>query len=259
MGPLASETVRLHLLSDFALLVHGVAVPVAGHAQRVLAYLATQPRAQPRSHVAAALWLDVPPRRATANLRSALWRLGDVREHVLRDYDGRIGLAADVEVDVPSMQARARYWLDHDPRHQRPRTSPTAALPPDEPDDDGGRRRLPDVTADLDVLSRDLLPGWDEDWLVFQRERLRQLRLHALEAMCSHLRWEGRHAEAVEAGLAAVTTDPLRESAQRELIESYLAEGNRVEAARQLERFRRLLRAELGVAPSAQLQRLVTE
>jgi DNA-binding SARP family transcriptional activator len=47
-----------------------------------------------------------------------------------------------------------------------------------------------------------------------------------------------------------VAVEPLRESAHRALIGAHLAEGNRVEALRQLARLRHLLREELGVEPS---------
>jgi DNA-binding SARP family transcriptional activator len=51
----------------------------------------------------------------------------------------------------------------------------------------------------------------------------------------------------------------LRESAHRAVIKAYLAEGNRVEAARQYELYRRLARVELRVAPSAGMRALIAE
>lgn len=75
-------------------------------------------------------------------------------------------------------------------------------------------------------LRDDLLPGWPELWLVPERERFHQLRLHALEALCARLTGVGWHGAAVDAGLAVVSADPLRESARGALIDAYLAEGN---------------------------------
>ena len=51
--------------------------------------------------------------------------------------------------------------------------------------------------------------------------------------------------------------EPLRESAQRTLIEAHLAEDNWVEAQRILHAYRALLDRELGVAPSRELVGLV--
>lgn len=77
--------------------------------------------------------------------------------------------------------------------------------------------------------------------------------LHALEALSRRLVRQGRWAEAVEAAMAAVTSEPLRESAQRTLIDAYLAGGNWVEARRAFDAYRALLRRELETEPPADL------
>jgi DNA-binding SARP family transcriptional activator len=103
----------------------------------------------------------------------------------------------------------------------------------------------------------DLLPGWYDDWVLFERERLRQMRLHSLEKLAGHMAGQGQHAEAVEAALAAVAADPLRESAHRTVVEVHLAEGNVSEALRAFERCRQLMSEELGIEPSPQMQSLI--
>ena len=92
------------------------------------------------------------------------------------------------------------------------------------------------TTATQADLSADLLPDWyDDDWVLVEREQYHQLRLHALEAMCARLTSIGRFGQAVQAGLAAVQGEPLRESAHYILIKAHLAAGNRWEATRQYE------------------------
>jgi SARP family transcriptional regulator, regulator of embCAB operon len=88
-----------------------------------------------------------------------------------------------------------------------------------------------------------------EDW--------RQLRLHALEALAVRLTAGGRFGEAALAAGAAIRADPLRESARACLIRVHLGEGNQSEALREFERFSQVLKAELGLAPTPQLRRLV--
>jgi DNA-binding SARP family transcriptional activator len=105
----------------------------------------------------------------------------------------------------------------------------------------------------------DLLVGWYEEWLLLERDRLRQMRLHALEALSGQLVAAGDTPAAVHAAFAAVAVDPLRESAHRALIRAHLAEGNRVEAVRQLARLRHVLREELGVEPSVRAVDLLAE
>jgi DNA-binding SARP family transcriptional activator len=85
----------------------------------------------------------------------------------------------------------------------------------------------------------------------------RQARLHALDDMCARYLRRGNARAALEAGLAAIRVDPLRESAHRRVIEVHLAEGNAAEALRQYQLYRRALREELGLAPSGQIRRLV--
>lgn len=71
--------------------------------------------------------------------------------------------------------------------------------------------------------------------------------------MCERLTALGRYGQAVDAGLAAVQGEPLRESAHRALIAVHLAEGNHAEALRQYRWFRQLLADELGLRPSARI------
>jgi DNA-binding SARP family transcriptional activator len=96
----------------------------------------------------------------------------------------------------------------------------------------------------------DLLPGWYDDWLIIEQERFHQLRLRALERVCERLTACGHYARALEAGLAAVAAEPLRESAHRALIKVHLAEGNRAEGVRQFHFYEKLLHDEIGLAPS---------
>ena len=82
----------------------------------------------------------------------------------------------------------------------------------------------------LQVPLRHVLPGWYDDWVLIERERLRQRVCRALERLSGEMVRQARYAEAVEAALITVLADPLRESAQRVLIEASLAEGNWTEA-----------------------------
>ena len=113
------------------------------------------------------------------------------------------------------------------------------------------------AAATSELLSDDLLPDWYEDWVLLERERLRQVRLHGLEALCLRLANLGRHVAAIEAGLAAISADPLRESAQRALISAHLLEGNVSEAVRQYDVFVALLDEAFGIVPTEALRALV--
>ena len=124
-------------------------------------------------------------------------------------------------------------------------------------------QRLIDASADVctpgALLRGELLPDWYDDWLIIERERFRQLRLHGLEALSERLLALERYGEAAETALSAIAGEPLRESAHRALIRVHLAEGNPSEALRHFELFRRMLADELGLPPSPRLATLMRQ
>jgi DNA-binding SARP family transcriptional activator len=121
---------------------------------------------------------------------------------------------------------------------------------------DGGGEPAVEPTA-LQLLDGELLPDWYDDWVLVERERLRQLRLHALERLAEQFASAHRYHDAIDAALAALRADPLRESVHRLLIRTYLAEGNAVEAVRQYRLYRALIQEKLGLEPSSQIRELV--
>lgn len=229
---ISSRAVRIALLGAFVLVVGGQTATMPHTGQRLLAFLALQRRPVSRNHVAGSLWPETSEAHAAASLRSTLWRLG--RRDLIETADGQLRLAPHVTVDLYEGLDLASAILD------------PASGPPTGP-------------VDLGLLTEDLLPDWSDDWVLFPRERLRQLRLHALEGLCGQLAARGRYAQAVEAGLAAVEADPLRESAHRALIGAHLAEGNVGEAIRQYRSLERLLRQELDVEPTETFPELLRE
>jgi DNA-binding SARP family transcriptional activator len=110
---------------------------------------------------------------------------------------------------------------------------------------------------DVTPLKGDVLPGWYDDWVLFARERYRQLRVRALEILSAALCGAGLYADAIEMALSAIEADPLRESSHRALINVCIAEGNPADAIREFESYRGLLARELGVSPSRAIEKLV--
>ena len=103
----------------------------------------------------------------------------------------------------------------------------------------------------------ELLAGWYDDWVLVQRERFRQLRVHLLEEASARLLRRGRFGAALDLALEVVEAEPLRESGHCAVISVHLAEGNYGEALRQFRVFQRLVGEELGVGPSPRLQALL--
>jgi len=226
----AVSSVRLNLLGGFELRRGKAPILLAAGPQRVVAFVALHMRPLRRGYVSGTLWPDATEARAAASLRSALWR---IQRHVplLTTIGDKVSLAGGVQVDLREASTAAETLVDaHD---------------------------LDGVEIDRSLLTLELLPGWYDDWVLIERERWRQVRLHALEVRCELLAAAGRFGEALEVGLEALATDPLRESAHRALIRVHLAEGNVGEARRQYRLCEELLRQDLGVAPSESMQELL--
>ena len=83
----------------------------------------------------------------------------------------------------------------------------------------------------------ELLPGWEEEWVELERERVRQLELHLLDDVVSPSVQEGRHGDGVDAALRAIRLDPWRESSHAGLLRALLAGGNRAAAIAHFRRF----------------------
>jgi DNA-binding SARP family transcriptional activator len=228
------SSMRISLLDGFELSIDETPLPVPLGAQRLLAYLALSSRPVLRVHLAGALWLEASEDHAFANLRSTLWRLRRCAEGLVETSAQHVSLCPDVDVDVRRSIELARRVVNS--------TSDEELF-----------------DLDPDPLRRDLLPDWYDDWVLLERERYRQLRLHALDALCDRFTRAGRLALAMETGLASLAAEPLRESAHRALIKIHLAEGNKAEALRQYRLYRRLLHEQLGLEPSSQIEELVRE
>lgn len=228
------STLRLDLLGGFELRARGQPARLPPHVQRLLAFLALQGRPLHRAYVAGRLWIELSQEHAHGCLRSTLWRMRRSPYRIVEVTSTHVALAPGLAVDARRLETAAERILH-----------------------DGG----PPAADDADCLTQaaELLPDWYDDWVLRERERLRQLRLLALEAAGNRLIDAHRYPEATIVAVAAVDSDPLRESAYRLLIRSYASEGNVAEALRQFAVFRARLRSDLGLEPSPQMQALIED
>jgi DNA-binding SARP family transcriptional activator len=224
--------IRLQLLDSFEVRRDRERVRLPMSSRRVVTFLALRGHAVLRVHVAGSLWLDSPEERAFANLRSALWRINRSGVELVESSGDTLRLAAGVRVDLSDAGALARRLIG---------SVPVGA----------------GADVDWSPLTREVLPDWDDEWVLVEREHFRNISLQALESLCEHLTAQGRLRQALEVGLAAFARDPLRESAHRLLVRIYLADGNPFDALRQYRLYRDMVRTRLGIEPSAQMLELV--
>lgn len=228
-------TTQLCLLNGPYVVDNGRKILVPEGSERLLVFVALRNgQAVNRRKVAGTLWPSVTEDRAAGNLRTALWRLRSSEIQILNAERHTLSIRTGTAIDVFSIDAWASRLMDGSADH----------------DDISMRHFHPAAT--------ELLPGWYDDWIVFERERIRQKLLHALEVLSRRLAQEGRFGEALEAALTATDIDPLRESAQRSLIHIHISEGNLGQARHAYAAYSRLLKRELGISPTPELARLFT-
>jgi DNA-binding SARP family transcriptional activator len=219
---------RVSVLGSFTLTADGATVPLGVDSRRLVAYLAVHPRPQERTSLAADLWPGVPTDAAVRLLTDAATAV-DVPELFAEDDEsGPLALAADVEVDLADALGLVRALPDIPTNHD----------------------------PDISLLSADILPGWTAPWVAVERERFRQLRLHALEERSLRLTSAGRYADAVSIARSAAQTAPSRESARRALIEAYLGQGDIAAAVAEFDDYQELLRSSVGGPASTGLEAL---
>ena len=237
MAVSCTSNLRLALLGGFGFYVGVSKSDVPLGAQRLLALLALSSKSGISRCIAAErLWPDATRRRASANLRSALWQSRCIgSEAAVMATGGWISLSPTVEVDYYDAVDSARRIANSCPRLE-PRNGHEATIA---------------------ALSWELLPDWSDDWILLDRERWDQIRLHALESLARHLMSAEKYLFAIEAALAAVAIEPVRESAHRTVIEIFIAQDNAACALKHYQQYRRFVQDELGVTPSRRMIGLV--
>ena len=149
---------RISLLGGFELRLQQDAVELPPSAQRLLSFLALKRGTLTRGYIAGNLWADSDEVQASSSLRSTLWRLRE-RAQLIEKTNTHMALASWVKTDVDEMTHVSRRLVEGD-------------APPDAGEVFGL------------IHSGELLPGWYDDWLIVEREQVRQRRLHMLEVAC---------------------------------------------------------------------------
>jgi DNA-binding SARP family transcriptional activator len=224
----ARLAVRLKLLGAPALAVGEQPLPaLAAIDVALLAILALQ-GAQPRQQVSALLWPDADATGAATNLRQHIYRLKRQAGRAVVEGDRTISLPADLQHDLQGYAER----LAADPLN--------------------GRGAL---LGALEFLDQDALAAW----LAARREALAQTRVRVLTQAAHTHAEQGRLAPAVSFAQAWLHHAPVVEQAHRLCIQLLYQQGNRAAALAAYRQCEHVLRAELGVEPSAPRQALLAQ
>jgi DNA-binding SARP family transcriptional activator len=236
---------RLHLtlLGGFQVRL-GTGAPVIlarKKAQALLAFLVIDAaETHLRDKLAALLWGDSSDQRARQSLRQTLLALKQAlpgsAAGILRIDGEKVALNRQaLEVDVAAFEAFASEGTPH-------ALGQAAAL-----------------------YNGDFLEGLGvqeprfEEWLIGQRERLRELAIEVLAKLLAHQTTTGALQEAVQTGARLLAIDPLQEVVHRALMRLYARQGRRGAALRQYQICAAVLQRELGVEPEEATKQLYQE
>lgn len=233
----------IRLLGEFGLAVDGMSIHAIqpGRQQALLAYLLLHRGTSiARRHLAFLFWPESSETQAHANLRNLL--------HFLRRT--LPGSDEYLHLESRSIEWRTDQPLDFDVAKFEEALA-TAAAAQRTGDSVALRHALEHA---VEVYRGDLLPGCYEEWLLSERERLREHFTIALDQLITVLEQAREYAAAIACAQRLLRHDPLHETSYRRLMNLYAANGERAAALRTYHACVTVLERELGVEPQAATQ-----
>src|SRR6266480_2055777 len=231
-------TLHIRLLGDFNLLYSDQQVTSLNttRLRSLLAYLVLHRDVpQQRQHLAFLFWPDATEAQARNNLRQLLHQLRQALpavEHFL------------------SADTHMLYWHPVTPFHldvaefEQRLTLAEAAIRRND------QHALQDALEQADNLYRgELLPGCYDEWILPERERLRQRHLQVLEQLLRLFEGQGDTVTAIRYAQRLIGLDPLSEDLYRRLMRLYALNNDRASALRVYHTWAATLQRELGIEP----------
>jgi predicted ATPase/DNA-binding SARP family transcriptional activator len=225
------------LLGQFSVQLHAQPIEIPSRpAQTLLAYLALQPgTAFRREKLAGLIWPDANESNARSNLRHALWRI----RKALGDEDGQRYFPAD---DLTlAFNPEPGCWIDAVVLGNK--TSPAS----------------PTLEEQVAAYQGELLPGFYDDWITIERERLQASFESKIETLIARLSGEKRWADVIEWAEHWIRFGAAPEPAYRALMLSHARSGHKAKVKETYQRCVEALQREYGVEPSEETQALYQE
>src|SRR5262245_36905971 len=231
-------SLELALLGGFQASAAGHSIDIAGRKERALLAILAMPPGEPRSRekLAGLLWSDRRDKQARDSLKQSLLRLrkslGSLDPlPMVTDRTSVTLNRAEVAVDLQEFEQLA------------------CAGTPD------------DLARATKLYRGDLLEGLDvrdpafEEWLLFERQRLRDQARDVLARLLAH-HMVGGSAQASAVARRLIALDPLHETAHRALMQIYAQQGQTALALKQYPLCCDALQSQLGAKPEAETERL---
>lgn len=236
---------QARFLGEFSLIYEGRLLigSISRRSQALLAYLILNRHTpQLRQRLAFQLWTDSTDTQARTNLRKALSHL----RHTLPIADQLLLIEAKTLQWLP----RLPFTLDVAQFEEAVQSAQTASTP---------QIARSTFMQAISLYQGELLPNWDDEWLIPERERLQQLYLRTLEQLIIQLEAEQNYRTALEYGQSLLRLDPLNEATYCTVMRLYGLSGDRANALHVYHRCMTVLREELGIDPSATTRQLYAQ
>lgn len=226
------------LLGQYTLTVAGHALPPlpTEKSRSLLAYLLLQPAPRTRSHLAGLFWPELPEKNARRRLTQELWRIGS--ELTKAGVDGLLANSG------PAVSLNPQFPLVCDARQLQEALARLRNPAPD---------TWPNLAALATLYQGELLPGFYDDWVLVERERIFQAYSGGLEQLLAAAKRLGDWAEAARVVDALRQLDPLAEEWVAEAMQLALRLERPEMGLRHYDQYAQQTQAELATAPGPQL------
>ena len=231
-------TLHLRLLGDFSLLYNDQQVTNLNttRLRSLLTYLVLHRDVpQPRQHLAFLFWPDATEAQARNNLRQLL--------HQLRQAFPDVEHFLSADAHMLHWHPVTPCYLDVAAFEQTLTLADAAARQHDQ-------HALQDALEQADSLYRgELLPGCYDEWILPERDRLRQRHLQVLEHLLRLFEEQGDPVTAIRYAQRLIALDPLSEDLYRRLMRLFALNNDRASALHVYHTCVTTLQRELGVNP----------
>ncbi len=228
--------IKIRLLGQFDLQLDGKPVEIPSRpAQSLLAYLAlTAGITHRRERLAGLIWPDIPELDARRNLRRALW-------HIRKTVQGQAPLRVD-DITV-AFDAGPDIWVDVLVVSQKFSSEKT----------------VEELIQIVSAYGGELLPGFYDEWVIVERERLQALFEGRIKLLLDRLVEAHAWDEVVEWGEKWIAFGGATEPAYQALMTAYSGRGDLSGVGQTYRRCAEALSRDLGVEPSEETQNLFAQ
>jgi DNA-binding SARP family transcriptional activator len=213
----------------------------------VLCYLLlNRQHKQNRERLASVFWGNYSTNISRKYLRNALWKLRSVFQTVgaeLEDY-------LQVNDDSVTFQDSSPYCLDIETFEK------LLAGSRNNQGKDINHEQALLLKQAVDLYDGDLLEGIDEEWVLYERERLSLMHLSALSKLMTYHATHQSYSSGLEYGERILAFDNTRENVHREMMLLYWLSGEPQMSLIQFHRCEQILRDQIGVEPAEETKNL---